>query len=451
MPHDSNRKHPATRRDFLKNAALTGAAGFWVGGRGAWAQAGPATRASTSPSEKLNLGIIGVGGRATGNLDEEDKAVASENIVAICDVDVTRLGKVGERFPKAQRYADFRKLIERSDLDAVVITTPDHTHAAATLMALNSGKHVYCEKPLTHTVEEARRVAEAAARNKRITQMGTQIHAGNNYRRVVELIQGGAIGAVGEVHVWVGANWSANKSPTPVAEIPAHLDFDLWQGPNLPRPFAKEYHPEDWRRWWAFGNGTLGDMGCHYLDLPFWALKLRHPTTIRAQGPAVHPEGCPAGLTVDYAFPARGELPPVKLTWYDAGKRPPMAGEWGVPPTAGSGVVFVGERGKLFADYNQKKLLPAGDFADFKAPAKSISASIGHHREWLEAIRRDAGPDATTCHFDSAGALTEAVLLGTVAFRAGREIEWDAKAMKVTNVREANQFLRTEYRKGWDM
>lgn len=445
------------RRRLLRLAAA-GAAGYWVSGRGAWAADGnPAAgeaRPGDAKEDKVRLGIVGVAGRATSNLNEENEAIAGQEIVAICDVDQTSLGKVGQRFAKAERYTDFRKLLERNDLDGVVISTADHCHAPATLIALATGKHVYCEKPLTHTVEEARRVAEAAAKYKRVTQMGTQVHAGANYRRVVEAVRAGVVGPVTEVHVVLGgARWpSAALGEPPAGQpVPATLDYDAWVGPQPHRPYAREYHPAAWRSYWHWGTGTLGDMGCHYLDLPFWALNLRHPTRVRAEGPPVHDVVAPEWLVATWDFPDRDGRPPVKLIWFHGGKRPDGWADWGLPQGKRTGVVFVGDKGKLFADYTTHKVLGDEASADYKAPPKSVPDSIGHHREWLAAIRRN-DPAATTCNFDYGGAITETVLLGTVAYRTGKELAWDAANLKATNAPEAERFVRQAgYRKGWGM
>lgn len=446
----------SSRRDLLK-ALTAGTAAFWVTGqastltgRGAWAAD---EKGSATPAEdKVRLGIIAVGGRAEGNLNEEGNAIAEQDIRAICDVDENNLGKAAKRFPKAETYTDFRKLLERTDLDGVVISTADHCHASATLIALSTGRHVYCEKPLTHTVEEARVVAATARKYKRVTQMGTQIHAGDNYRRVVELVQSGAIGPVKEVHVVLGgARWPSSPLPSPAAqEPPKTFSYDVWAGPQPLIPFAKEFHPMGWRSYWHWGTGTLGDMGCHFMDLPFWALGLKHPTKVRAQGPEPRADVCPEWLIASWDFPQRGDQPPVTLHWYHGDKRPDGWGEWGVPQGKRSGVVFIGDKGKLFADYGTNKLLGEG-WDDFKPPAPTIAKSLGHHREWLAAIRKN-DPSATTCNFDYAAALTETVLLGTVAFRTGKELVWDAAAMKATNAPEADRYLRqSEYRSGWGM
>jgi predicted dehydrogenase len=309
------------------------------------------------------------------------------------------------------------------------------------------GKHVYCEKPLTHSVYEARVCAETAKTMKVATQMGTQIHADNNYRRVVEIIRSGAIGRVTEVHVWVGKGWGGGDRPTKADPVPKYLHWDLWLGPAPERPFAAgRYHPANWRRWWDFGGGTLGDMACHYMDLPFWALDLRHPRTIEAEGPAVHPETCPLGLVVRYTFPKRGELPPVSLTWYDGNKIP--NGEVAGHKVPGQGVMFVGSGGQMYADYGRYKLYPEERFKDFNPPKQSIPNSIGHYNEWIQACKEGT---PTTCNFDYSGALTEAVLLGNVAFRTGKKLHWDAENLKATGAPAADQFIRREYRKGWTL
>jgi predicted dehydrogenase len=351
-------------------------------------------------------------------------------------------------FPAARAYRDYREMLDKeaNKIDAVVVATADHHHAPATVRALRAGKHVYCEKPLTHTVSEARLVAKLAKEKGLATQMGTQIHAGENYRRVVEMIQSGVIGDITETHVWVGKGWGGGDLPTETEKAPDYLDWNLWLGPAQDRPYAKgRYHPAQWRRWWAFGTGTLGDMGCHYMDLPFWALGLTHPTTIEAEGPPVHAETAPLGLIVRYEFPARDGKPPVKLTWYDGNLTPKTVMDQRVPQ---AGVMFVGSRGMMFADYGSFRLFPAEQFKDTKPPAPTIPRSIGHHNEWLKACR-DGSP--TTCNFTYSGGLTESVLLGTVAYRAGKKLEWDAANLKVTNSPEANQLITKQYRAGWEV
>ncbi|MCZ6597260.1 MAG: Gfo/Idh/MocA family oxidoreductase [Planctomycetota bacterium] len=424
----------STRREFLATTAATGA-GLWLG-----SCASHATR-QDSPNGRLDLGVIGVGDRGRANLD----AVASQNVVALCDVDEGFLAAAAERFPMAARYRDFRRMLEREKLDAVVVSTPDHTHAVAAKAALDSGLSVYCEKPLTHSVHEARIITEAAARAGVVTQMGTQIHAGSNYRRVVELVRAGVIGEVEEVHVFINKTWSASALPEGEHPVPEHLDYDLWTGPARKLPFHTEYHPARWRRYWNFGGGTLADMGCHYLDLPFWALELRYPVSVEAEGPPPHPDATPHWMHVTWRFPARGELSPVDLHWYDGGRRPELLEEMGVDWR--NGALFLGSKGSLLADYDRHVLLPAEDFAGFEPPAPSIPESIGHHREWIEACK---GNGRTTCDFAYSGPLTEAVLLGAVAYRTGVKLAWDAVAME-TGVEAADALLRREYRAGWKL
>ncbi len=426
------------RRDFLR---ISGAGAAAVSS-GVWSELAAAE--SKSPNGKLNIACIGTANRAAADIN----GVASENIVALCDVDKNYLDRAAKKYPGARTCADYREMIEKEGdkVDACVVGTADHHHAPASIRAIRAGWHLYCEKPLTHTVREARIVAEAAKKKGLATQMGTQIHAGDNYRRVVEVIQSGAIGEVGEVHVWVGKAWGGGERPEKGQEPPPTLSWDLWIGPAPMRPYVPgRYHPGQWRRWWDFGTGTLGDMACHYMDLPFWALKLRHPITCEAEGPPVHPETCPLGLIVRYQFPKRGDLPPVKFTWYD-GKLTPreVAGE----KVPGSGVMFVGSEGKMFANYGSYKLFPAEKFTSFKPPEQTIPKSIGHHNEWIKACK-DGSP--TTCNFDYSGALTEAVLLGNVAYRVGKRLEWDADKLKATNCPEADKYISKEYRKGWEV
>jgi predicted dehydrogenase len=425
-----------TRRRFLQTTAA-GAMTFWTGR--SWA-----ADKKISANERVHVGIIGVAGQGAYDMNEVAKAGAA--IVALCDVDESRTGEARKRFPEAKFYPDWRRLLDQKGLDAVVVATPDHVHAAATMAALKAGLHVYCEKPLTHCVHEARVVAETAAQHKRVTQMGTQIHAGTNYRRVVELIQSGAIGTVREVHVWCGKSWGGGDRPRDTPPIPAGLHYDLWLGPAPYRPYNPAYIPFNWRRWWDFGGGTLADMACHHMDLPFWALKLRHPTNIHAEGAPPHPETAAKWLIVHYDFPARENLPPIRVTWYDGGKRPAAFAE-GKLPKWGDGTLFVGAKGMLLADYSRHKLLPVEKFADFTPPKPFIPNSIGHHREWLEACK-NGGP--TTCNFDYSGALTEAVLLGNVSYRLGKPLVWDAKNLR-TNEPGAERFLRYEYRKPWTL
>ena len=427
------------RRQFLGCTAMAGV-GFWL------TAGSTGSAASQSPNEKLNIAAIGVGGRGAADVD----GVASENLVALCDVDEKQAGSTFQRYPQAKRFRDFRQMLEQleNEIDAVVIGTPDHTHAPAAAMAMKMGKHCYCEKPLTHSVYECRVLTELAQQKRLATQLGTQIHAEENYRRVVELVQSGAIGAIGQVEVWFPGGLGGMDRPTETPAVPPNLDWDLWLGPAPFRPYHPTYVPANWRGWWDFANGTLGDFGCHYMDLPFWALKLRYPTSIEAEGPPPHPETTAPKLTVRYEFPARELLPPVTLTWRNGAENiPPIVAERNVP-NLGAAVLFVGERGMLLANYGEYKLLPAADFADFKAPEPTIAPSIGHHREWVVACKTGS---PTTCSFDYSGPLTETVLLGNVAYRTGRKLQWDATNLRAIDCPQADRFIRREYRKGWTL
>ena len=432
-----------TRREFLAGSAAAAVAA----GLPRWARA-----KAVSANEKLDVAVIGVAGRGGANLG----GVSSQNIVALCDVDSRNLGGAAKRFPKAATFADFRRMLDKvgKQIDAVVVSTPDHTHAPAAAMAMRMKKHCYCEKPLTHSVHEARTLVELANKNKLVTQMGTQIHAGGNYRRVVEIVQSGLIGPVGEVHVWHTVSYGAGDRPKDTPPVPKHLSWDLWLGPAPQRPYHPCYLPGSWRGWREFGTGGLGDFGCHYMDLPFWALKLRHPTTVEAEGPPPHAESTPRWLKIRYEFGARGDLPPVKMTWFDGGRQPAKVKEvlasLGEPQRKrwACGVLFVGAKGMMLAGYGARLLLPQKKFAGATLPKPTIPPSIGHHREWIEACKT-GGP--TTCNFDYSGTLSEAVLLGTVAYRAGEKLTWDAKNLKATNCPKADALIRRPYRKGWQL
>ncbi len=443
-------KARASRRTFLSRTAVLTATtvGF------------PAIISAQSPNNKLNIAIIGSGGRGAGNLGE----VSSENIVALCDVNERNLDAAATKHPKARKYIDFRKLYDgANDIDAVVVSCAEHTHAFATLPALQMRKRVYCEKPLTHNIWEARIITEAAAKAKVATQMGTQIHAGSNYRRVVELIQSGAIGGVTEAHVWVGRAWgwqSADAAkrhqdivhvlerPSGSSPIPEGLHWDLWLGPAPERPFHEVYFPgPKWYRWWDFGGGTMSDLGSHWNDLPFWALKLNAPLTVEATGPKPHPEIAPASMTATYEYGPRGDMPAVRLTWYQGEEKPELL-KGGLVQNWNSGVLFVGSKGMLLSDYGKHVLLPEEKFADFQRPPQTVPESLGHHKEWIHACKTGA---PTTCSFDYSGPLTEANHLGNVAYRLGRKITWDTKQMKAVNAPQADQFIRREYRKGWKL
>lgn len=395
-------------------------------------------------NDKLNIAIIGAGGRGAQNLND----VSSQNIVALCDVDRRRAAESFQKYPQAAQYADFRRLLDEKEghIDAVVVSTTNHVHAPASLMAIRMDKHCYCEKPLAHSVHEARVLARAAAEHKVATQMGTQIHATDNYRRIVELLRADAIGPVRACHLWLPGGGGAGERPTDQPPVPPELDWDLWLGPAPQRPYHPCYVPHDWHYWWDFGGGALGNMGCHYVDLAFWALELRHPLTIEASGPPPHRDSTPASQHVSWEFPARGAAPPVTLTWTHGETAPAVFREQKLPDWAWG--AFVGDRGLLLVNYARHMLWPAASFADYTAPAPSIPTSIGHHQEWINACKTGA---ATSCNFDYSGAVTETVLLGNVAYRAGQKLEWDAANLKVTNCAPANEYLQRTYRAGWEV
>jgi predicted dehydrogenase len=432
---------PLSRRKFLARTTTT-AAGLWLAapyiGR---------SQTGLPANDKLNIGIIGVAGQGGYSIGQL-KDIA--NIVALCDVDEKRLAPVAQSFPAAKTYRDFRRLVDQKDLDAIVVATPDHTHAVASVAVLKSGRHLYCEKPLARTVSEARIITETARDTRRVTQIGTQIHAGSNYRRVVELIRSKAIGDVTQVHVWVGSNYGGKERPTEFPAVPAHLDWDLWLGPIQKQPYHPDWTHFNWRHWWHFGGGSLADFGCHFMDLPFWALELNHPTTIEAEGPPVHAESTPTSLIVRYQFPERinegTHWPGVPLTWYHGGKYPEQLVTPEQRKKWGNGVLFVGTKGMLLADYGRHTLLPEKDFEGFTKPQPFIRESLGHHREWITAILTGG---STTCRFDYSGPLTETALLGNVAYRAGKKLEWDSVKLKATNCPEADPFIQHQYRSGW--
>ncbi len=444
------------RRRFLAQSSLAGTAllGF------------PNIVSSASPGKRINLAFIGVGGRGGANLKELTKEPDLVNVVALCDVNAQNLDRAAMQFPGAKTYRDFRRLYEQQkDIDAVVVSTTEHTHAFATMPALKAGRPVYCEKPLTHNVWECRAIREAAAKAGVPTQMGTQIHGMPNYRRVVELIQSGAIGKVTEAHVCVSRAWGLqskedaekNKDIVYVAERPKeeqtpppHLDWDLWIGPAPYRPYNEVYFPgPKWYRWWDFGNGTMSDLGSHWNDLPFWALKLDAPLTIEPIGGPAHAEIAPASMTAIYEYGPRGDMPACKLFWHQGADKPevwkndPVISKWA------SGVLFIGDKGMLLSDYGKYILLPEATFKDFTPPAPFIADSPGQHREWLDAIVNGTPTGSPFATY--AGPLTEANHLGNVAYRAGRKLHWDTVNMKFPNAPEAERFLGRKPREGWSL
>jgi len=442
---DKEQNSRMSRRDFVSAAAA--AAAFAVVPR--HVLGGPG---HTAPSEKLNIAGIGIGGRGEGDLHE----CGSENIVALCDVDDAHAARVYKKYPKARKWRDFRKMLdEQKDIDAVVIATPDHLHAVCALAAIKRGKHVYCEKPLSHCIWEARQMAEAAREAGVATQLGNQGQATEGNRLVSEFIWDGAIGPVREVHAWCNRYISPRGigRPKETPPVPGTLDWDLWLGPAKQRPYHPAYLPFRWRGWWDFGTGVLGDIGCHQLDPVFRALKLGYPTTVEACSSGVNEETAPQSSLLRFEFPQRQEMPPLTLTWYDGGLMPQRPPEFEEGRRFGNADdnLFIGDKGKMLGH----RLIPETRMQEYKKPPEKIPRSPGHHKEWLIACK--GGPPARA-NFDWAGPLTEVVLLGNVAlkmekqlYEKGLKLHYDGPNMRVTNLPEANRYIRDVYRDGWTL
>jgi len=388
-------------------------------------------------TRKLNLAVIGVGGRGKENLG----GAFTENVIAICDTDDAALARALERCGSARGYSDYRQLLtELHDrLDAVIINTPDHTHYPIAMEAMELGIHVYCEKPLAHSVRQAREMARKAAEKQLITSMGNQMHSCTNYRRVVEIIQSGALGKIQEVHVWCGKGWGGNSvRPNREDPVPAAFHWNEWLGPAPKRPYAERlYHPANWRRWWDFGSGTLGDMGCHYFDLVFWALGLKSPKSVQAWGPNINEqtEMAPYGLKIEYEFLHEGK--PLKVFWYDGDIQPEVLEKYGLTKWLG-GVFFIGTEGAIQADYTKRIMAPVEKFENFKEPAPWIPDSKGHFADFFNGIRTQTLPP---CHFGYSGPLTETILLGVAAYRSQSHIEWDSENLRAVENPEAQIFI----------
>ncbi len=422
------------RRSFLRNASVT-AAGFWVAG-------GLSAQAGESPNERLGMASIGIGGK--GDSDSRDAAKHGD-MVAICDVDKNRLAAALKRFPGAKGYTDYRKMLDEmgKSIDAVTVSTPDHTHAPASLMAMRMGIHCFCQKPLTRTIYEARLVGQVARENKLATQMGNQGTATDALRRSAHWLKNGAIGTVKELHIWTdrakgwwlqGVDRPAPKSP------PSHLPWDLWLGVAPKRPYADGYHPFAWRGWWDFGTGALGDIACHVVSMPFMGLDLRNPVSAVAETSGHNKDSFPEWSIITFEFAATEQRPALTLTWYDGGKLPAKELCGGHGPLPKTGSLAVGDKGILLND----KLLDGGTPVDVKFPH-----SPGHFEEWIRAIK--TGEPAMSNFPDYAGPLTETVLLGNLAVWAGKKIMWDAANMKVTNVDGLEPMIKPTYRKGYTL
>jgi predicted dehydrogenase len=431
-------------------------------------------------NEQIRVAGIGIGGKGSSDIDQASKVM---EVVALCDIDEQRLNLKGKSWPSAKKYFDYRKLIDEmaKNIDAVTVSTADHHHAPAAVLAMRAGKHVYCQKPLTHTVFEARLMRQEARKNKVCTQMGNQGSALNGLRRAVELIHGGTLGAVREAHVWTNRPahyWKQSPDITSRPKevpVPKHVHWEEWIGPAPMRPYASAfpprpaYHPHDWRGYWDFGTGALGDMACHTANMAFRAMKLDAPSAVLAEAGAINPETYPAWAHIQYIFPARGELPACTLHWYEGSRD----GKRVLPPEellskllkkgeklSDSGSILVGEKGVLFSpnDYGaQLRLTPEKDYAGIQTtkPEKLPAGTDGDNdsfmkREWAEAIKAGK-PELAYSNFDYAARLSETMLMGNIAVRfAGQKLEWDAAGMKFPNSNAASKLVSKEYRKGWD-
>ena len=481
MTKKKQKNSTVERRDFLKTSALAVPAFMIIprhvlGGKG-----------YIPPSDKLNIAGVGVGGRGAGILNGAYNDGA-ENIVALCDVDDTRAAGSYKKYSKATRYKDFRVMLEKEKgIDAVMVGTPDHTHAAVALPAMQLGKHVYVEKPLTHNIYEARLLTEAAKKYKVATQMGNQGASGEGVRKIMEWIEAGVIGEVDKVHCWTNRPIWPQGVPTPTGkfDIPDTLDWDLWLGPAKMRDYNPAYLPFKWRGWWDFGTGALGDMGCHIIDPPFRALKLGYPTEVEASVSqvfvgdfveAVYSDSCPPATKVHLTFPEREGMPAVEMIWYDGGilpKRPEELEPNEMMGDSDGGVIFEGSRGKIMCGVYGRNptLLPTKAMDYFSQPKESIPrVPEGHQQNWVKACKEGT---PTTSGFEYAGPFTEAVLMGNLAVRSyemkvlkpgkklgdwapfnypGRKrLLWDGPNMKITNFDEANAFVKRDYRKGWEL
>ncbi|MCH2124448.1 MAG: Gfo/Idh/MocA family oxidoreductase [Pirellulaceae bacterium] len=438
------------RRQLLSTAVATGA-GFWVGGSTDRVQ-------GRSAGDKLNVAVVGAGKGSVGGVANLP-AMGNENVVAICDIDDQYAGEAFEKNPQARRWKDYRQMLEQQkDIEAVVVSTPDHTHAPISLMAMRMGKHVYCEKPLARTIYEARLMAETAKATGVVTQMGNQGTSHAHFLTGVRAIQSGALGQVREVQCWTDRpTWPQGiERPTESPPVPAHVDWNLFLGPAPQRPYHPAYHPFIWRGWWDFGTGVLGDMVCHVANLAYLGLQLEYPDSVEVKSSPVNDETGPQWCVMRYHFPARGDLPPVRLHWYEGVKPEPYLGQ--VRPLsyghalASNGCLIIGDRGAILTENMYCtiwKFLPEERYLDYVAPEATRPTSSGHHQEW---IRRCKGQDVHVhSDFQYAAKLTESLLVGNLALRVGEKIEWDGPNMKAKNCPAADQYIRPEYHNGWTL
>jgi len=412
------------------------------------------TADTPSANNRLNIAAVGVGGMGSGDI----RQVSPENVVAICDVDANHAANTAKNFPQAKVYSDFRVMLDtQKDIDAVMVATPDHNHAVVTMKALKMGKHVFCQKPLTHSVFEALEIAKAAREAGVATQMGNQGQASEEARLTCEFIWAGAVGTVREIHSWSNRRPDISQRgvprPTDAPPVPAGLDWNLWLGPAPERPYHSCYHPFAWRGWWDFGTGVLGDIGCHNLSAAFKALKLGWPTSVEAcsthwsASPEIRRETAPLASIVTYRFAAVGDRPEIVLRWYDGGMMPPHPD--GVDPQLrlfdGDGTLIVGDKGLL----RGHRLLPESRMQEIGKPPQKLLRSPGHYREWLDACK--GGPPAGSNFVDHAGPLAAVVLMGNVAIRAEEKLYWDPEKLQFKNNDAANALLNPPYRPGWTL
>ena len=443
-----------TRRDFVRTAGAA-AATFMIVPRHVVAGAGVAP-----PSERLNIAGVGVGGMGAGDIG----AVATDNnIVALCDVDQNRSAETFKKFPNAKPYRDFRKLFDEmeKEIDAVIVATPDHCHAVAAMAAIRRGKHVYCEKPLAHSVYEVRQLMKAARQHKVVTQLGNQGHSYETIRLFCEWIWDGAIGSVHTIHAGCAAVNSGIDALPRLKEqhpVPPTLDWDLWLGPAQYRPYHPAYLPASWRGWVPFGNGTVGDWTCHVVDPVFWALDLGAPATIQAAvkdyDPKTQGDAFPKGEIITYEFPSKGKRGPVTLHWYSGTERIPRPKDMEEDDkNVETGAVVLGDKGTIIYGSHGAggvRIIPQKKMDEYKRPEKTIPRVKEHHWDWLQAIRN--GTRAGSDFASYGGPLTEIALLGVIAIRmAGTKLQWDATRMRFANSKKANQFLNPPYRSGWKL